>query len=77
MKKRFTVMCNSIYRLTTSYWTSKNAKCFRRRLHELHDSTGIPRRFFILQYVVKGEVQKFTDVHGNTKTKTYVQVREC
>ncbi|CAC5395349.1 unnamed protein product [Mytilus coruscus] len=62
------VMRNSVYRLTRTYWTSKNTKGFRRRLYELHESAEKPTRFVSLQYVVEGDVPIFPNVHGNTKT---------
>ncbi|CAC5360185.1 unnamed protein product [Mytilus coruscus] len=75
LKKKPSVMRNSVYRLTRIYWTSKNTKGFRRRLYELHESAGKPTRFVILQYVVEGNVPIFTNVHGNTKTANTPYVR--
>ncbi|CAG2228451.1 unnamed protein product [Mytilus edulis] len=75
LKKKPSVMRNSVYRLTRTYWMSKNTKGFKRRLYELHDSAGKPTKFAILQYVVEGDVPIFTNVHGNTKTGNTPYVR--
>ncbi|VDI76228.1 Hypothetical predicted protein [Mytilus galloprovincialis] len=80
LKKKPSVMRNSVYRLTRTYWMSKNTKGFKRRLYELHDSAGKPTRFAILQYVVEGDVpttvysRMYMVTQRRETRRTYVQI---